>query len=308
MKMTLRQSNSQIPVLFVLIGWALRYDGTESLIGSQEYLQAHPADNEEAKAFIRGSDGYYYCGIGRGNLYERVLDIVFVARDPTQRYKIIGFYRGAKVWEEEGGEWVTVHTKRAHLISVQTRPVVANWKGQGMRRWARRILSKGKVHPDLLQLYRSTVKSHSPPTSEPVDIDPELNAFEGKQRRLFVKHRRREAKLRAAKIRQKLRDGNGHLQCEVPGCAFDFFIAYGEIGRRYAVVHHTKPLASLKTEGAATSLGDLAIVCANCHAMIHRDGQCRSLEAVKPRVLFSNSRRQANAEHATLNRKFERRG
>lgn len=283
--MVLKRSKSRVPVLFVLIGWARRYDGTEAIIGNHAYLQEHPEDNAEAEAFCRHSDGYYYCGAGKGDLHEDILDIVFVARDQkTQSYKVVGFYARAEVSKVEASAWTTVRTRRAHLFLVKERPSVAKWPaGQGMRRWGYRVLSKGAIHPSLLPLYRSAVSSRSRPVPEPEDVDPELSGFEGEQRSLFVKHRRREAKLRAAKIRQALRDGNGRLRCEVPGCAFDFFRAYGELGRRYALVHHTRPLASLKSKGAATSLGDLAIVCANCHAMIHRGGQCRPLAAVKPR-------------------------
>lgn len=115
-------------------------------------------------------------------------------------------------------------------------------------------------------------------TAENNDI--ELEAFEGELRQLFVMHRKREAKLRAAKIRQSLSEGGGHLRCEVPGCEFDFLDKYGELGRNFAVVHHTKPLASLSKHGAKTSLTDLAIVCPNCHAMIHRGGQCRSIDSL----------------------------
>ena len=272
-------------VLFVLIGWARRYDGTESIAGNHAYLQEHPKDNAEIEAFVRQANGYYYCGAGKGELHEDLLDIVFVALDQNCHvYKVVGFYRQAEVTET--GEWTTVRTKQARLFPVKQRPVVAVWPvGQGMRRWAYRVSSSGNVHTALLLLYRSLASSQlsQPSIPESEDLDPEMSGFEGKQQVLFIKHRRREAKLRAAKVRHALQDGNGHLRCEVPGCGFDFLRTYGEIGRRYALVHHTKPLAALGSKGATTLLSDLAIVCANCHAMIHRGGQCRSLRAVRPR-------------------------
>ncbi len=56
------------------------------------------------------------------------------------------------------------------------------------------------------------------------------------------------------------------IACEA--CGFDFLNAYGERGRDYCEVHHRVPLSvSGETE---TSLEDLAILCANCHRMIHR--------------------------------------
>lgn len=109
-----------------------------------------------------------------------------------------------------------------------------------------------------------------------VYADEEMAAVEGALRVALVRHRRREQKLREAKIAQASKSGAGHLRCEVPGCGFDFLEAYGEIGRDYAQVHHLKQLSDLESP-TRTTLKDLAVVCANCHAMIHRGGGCRSL-------------------------------
>jgi 5-methylcytosine-specific restriction enzyme A len=58
----------------------------------------------------------------------------------------------------------------------------------------------------------------------------------------------------------------GSLECEA--CSFEFKTKYGERGDGFAEVHHTKPLYTL-TPGTKTKLEDLAIVCSNCHRMIH---------------------------------------
>jgi 5-methylcytosine-specific restriction protein A len=70
----------------------------------------------------------------------------------------------------------------------------------------------------------------------------------------------------------------GRLACEV--CRFDFRKAYGERGHGYAECHHTKPLAQY-SPGQKTLLTDLAIVCANCHRMIHRKAPWLSLDQLK---------------------------
>ena len=59
------------------------------------------------------------------------------------------------------------------------------------------------------------------------------------------------------------------LGCSV--CGFDFEQAYGAIGRDFVECHLDLPLDEKKLTGR-TSLADLAIVCANCHRMLHRDG------------------------------------
>jgi predicted HNH restriction endonuclease len=44
---------------------------------------------------------------------------------------------------------------------------------------------------------------------------------------------------------------------------------YGVLGEGFAECHHRVPLAELQ-EGHPVRLSDLAIVCANCHRMLHR--------------------------------------
>jgi hypothetical protein len=117
------------------------------------------------------------------------------------------------------------------------------------------------------------------PTSSTVQDDPEMAGFEGEQRMRYILHRRREASVRAKKIQAVLWQHKA-LKCEVPDCGFDFAVTYGEIGKEFAHVHHLKPLSEAPSEGRKIELKDLAIVCANCHAMIHRGSQCRPLAEV----------------------------
>jgi 5-methylcytosine-specific restriction protein A len=112
-----------------------------------------------------------------------------------------------------------------------------------------------------------------------VTTDTELAAMEGAERMALVRHRQREQSLRDGKIAEARKRGNSKLRCEVPGCGFDFEAVYGELGRDYAQVHHLKPLGD-RTKPSLTKLDDLAVVCANCHAMIHRGGKCRSLNGL----------------------------
>lgn len=99
--------------------------------------------------------------------------------------------------------------------------------------------------------------------------DPEeYEATEG--RILYRMHRRRERDPSLVQRKKtSVREANGALLCEV--CGFDFEATYGELGRGFAECHHLVPLANLKP-GSRTRLADLAILCANCHRMIHRNG------------------------------------
>ncbi|VUF13576.1 HNH endonuclease [Methylobacterium dankookense] len=59
---------------------------------------------------------------------------------------------------------------------------------------------------------------------------------------------------------------HGALRCEA--CGFDFSARYGERGHGFIECHHTKPVSSLSA-GERTKSQDLALLCANCHRMIH---------------------------------------
>jgi predicted HNH restriction endonuclease len=54
---------------------------------------------------------------------------------------------------------------------------------------------------------------------------------------------------------------------------------YGEKGRGFAHVHHVEPLGH-RGKSRITHLKDLKIVCANCHAVIHRYGECLELRGL----------------------------
>jgi predicted HNH restriction endonuclease len=103
-------------------------------------------------------------------------------------------------------------------------------------------------------------------------------AREGKLTIRLRKHRHREQSLRRAKLRRTL-ERDGRLLCEVPGCGFDFAARCGSLGEAFAEVHHLVAL-STHDDIRETKLEDLAIVCSNCHSMIHRDGGFRTLDEV----------------------------
>lgn len=99
-----------------------------------------------------------------------------------------------------------------------------------------------------------------------VDEDEDYESEEG---RLFIRlHRARERNPLLAK-KKKLAAQKKHnaLKCEV--CGFDFLKAYGKRGDGFIECHHTRPLHVMQ-DGERTKLQDLALLCANCHRMIHR--------------------------------------
>ncbi len=110
--------------------------------------------------------------------------------------------------------------------------------------------------------------------------DVDESAIEGNVR--FVRHLSRERDTSIVKKKKEVvLHKTGKLECEV--CGFDFTAAYGELGKGFCEVHHIVPLSQLQ-KGRRTKLSDLAIICSNCHRMIHRTHPIKNIKQFR-RVL-----------------------
>ena len=70
----------------------------------------------------------------------------------------------------------------------------------------------------------------------------------------------------------------GKLECEV--CQFNFLACYGAIGLGFIEAHHkTHVSKNMGTEKTKTS--DLALVCSNCHRMLHTSKDGLSVEELR---------------------------
>ena len=105
-------------------------------------------------------------------------------------------------------------------------------------------------------------------TEEHVDISNDDEGFvEGKEilKKHIIRERNHYIKTKAINKFKVLH--NGKVYCEI--CGFNFEDKYGKIGENFIEVHHTKPVSEMK-EGEKTKIEDLALLCSNCHSMIHR--------------------------------------
>lgn len=98
------------------------------------------------------------------------------------------------------------------------------------------------------------------------DIDLPSVGTEGNPR--LVSHFRRERDRAIVETKKAATlNATGRLCCEV--CGFDFAATYGAYGEGFCEVHHLVPL-SAASDSVTTTLDDLAILCSNCHRIIHR--------------------------------------
>ncbi len=77
-------------------------------------------------------------------------------------------------------------------------------------------------------------------------------------------------------------------RCSV--CGFDFAEKYGHLGINYIEIHHVKSIASLGPDYGIDVATELEPLCANCHAMAHREEPPVSLERLR---LLVEERRKA---------------
>jgi hypothetical protein len=106
-----------------------------------------------------------------------------------------------------------------------------------------------------------------------VDGDDHLGLEGGKSWRLHLMIERNRGNVERKK-RQVKRD-TGSLDCEA--CGFNFAEFYGDLGGDFCEVHHRLPLSQVDAP-VCPDLDDLAIVCSNCHRMIHRTRPMMSVE------------------------------
>ena len=119
----------------------------------------------------------------------------------------------------------------------------------------------------------------SAPGLKKISLPPEEGEEDSPEGKILYRlHRLRERNPKIVREKKKSTlDKYGFLECEV--CGFDFNKSYGDHGTNFIECHHRIPLCSVNT--VKTKLKDLALVCANCHRMLHRGKPWPSVEQLK---------------------------
>jgi 5-methylcytosine-specific restriction protein A len=82
------------------------------------------------------------------------------------------------------------------------------------------------------------------------------------------KHKTRERSSAVVELaKQNFKSKHGRLFCQV--CGFDFEKRYGKIGKGFIEGHHIIPVSEMKS-GHKTKPEDIALLCSNCHSMVHK--------------------------------------
>jgi predicted HNH restriction endonuclease len=118
-------------------------------------------------------------------------------------------------------------------------------------------------------LVRDVHKKYSVVANEIIDaeIDEEETSFpEGQEKYRLHRYKERNRKL-VDLAKERHRSDDPKMKCQV--CKFSFADRYGKLGADYIEAHHVFPISAL-TKETPIRFEDLAMVCSNCHRMLHR--------------------------------------
>lgn len=180
------------------------------------------------------------------------------------------------------------NTNGVYLKLMNFRRFDPDYKGKGMERGGKDeevVWNLYAGQPDELHKLAYTIRSFVTSKDEPLAIQSAaMEEEEGDEGRILTRihrYRERDGGLVQRK-KEQFQKTNGHLTCEV--CGFNFSRLYGRRGDGFIECHHTKPVSELKPN-EKTKVSELALVCSNCHRMVHRQKPWLSIDELKSLLL-----------------------
>lgn len=163
-----------------------------------------------------------------------------------------------------------------------------DYDGVGLSRGSKlenEVWEEFAYQPYQLKLVANAIRDSIPNLKEP-EVIYETSDDEFTEGRILTRlHKQRERNTKLVKRKKEsVLKKTGTLLCEV--CEFNFEDFYGKLGQGYAECHHLIPLSELN-ETRKTKLSDIAIVCSNCHRMLHRPKKMLTILELK-RIIKEN--------------------
>lgn len=292
-------------ILFCNIGWMRQYKGIydgDSIERGGSYNKdniGHEVcnfSNVDGKVFgyvqpVNNKINIENLGAGKDALSIGGITVAWLASNGKDGTVVVGWYENATVYRNE--QQLLTPSKEQTDSGVETYFITAFWDdvvllpietrltriprakkggiGQSNVWYAKNPESTVHVErvKNLIYGYKETNKIP--------DIDEEVIGVEGNPKLKNHLVRERNSSI-IKKKRSEVLAEKGCLKCEV--CNFDFFETYGEAGKEFCEVHHLMPLNQCN-DVVETRLSDLAIVCSNCHRILHRSKPMLTLENLR---------------------------
>lgn len=198
------------------------------------------------------------------------------------------FFEGKTNWPEASKwpiYWIITKEPRMKLTRINITPIAFDLRFEGKNstlfenpaKWGNALQTLRTLTSESAKLLETrlqiAVGGDMPVLNQELETtEEEIARIEGKE--ILRSHLQRE---RLAFFRdQKLRMSMKPYQCEA--CEMTFEERYGEIGKDFIEVHHKTAIADGERE---TKLEDLALLCSNCHRMIHKSGNLSDIESFR---------------------------
>ena len=289
-----------MPIFFCNIGWMNKYNGIDG------------DSIERGGKYNKYSIGHEVCNFtnNRGNVYGYVqpvgdsikieklgaskrdekiegVTVVWTAGPDSGGTVVVGWYEDATVYRElqsiekpnalQTSNGVTSYrikapAKKVVLLPVEQRELIIPRAVKGGIGQSNVWFAGKDESQEIVNQVKELIKSGG--TSFLPDIDLSKSIQEGNPR--LVAHLRRERSAAIVKLKKAaVLKATGRLCCEA--CGFDFKEIYGDLGDGFCEVHHLHPL-HMSDGKTKTELKDLAIICSNCHRIIHRTDPMPSVD------------------------------
>lgn len=119
-------------------------------------------------------------------------------------------------------------------------------------------------------------------TLEFIETVEDLTVYSEGRLILRIREERQRSQALVDSAKRAFKAKHKRLYCEV--CGFDFGTFYGDdLADGYIEAHHTKPISD-SNEEVSTTIDGLAMLCANCHRMIHRQPQPLTIDELRQRI------------------------
>ena len=178
------------------------------------------------------------------------------------------------------------NTNGVYMKIMNLRGLDERYEGKGLEsssKGDKEVWDRFYKRPDDLKSTANTIRGFISDRDEVLDLDTQVDdeveqeSSEGKVVTRKHKTYERNPKL-VRKKKAKVLKEKGKLDCEV--CGFNFTEKYGNRGEEFIECHHTKPVSEIGESGK-TNIDDLALLCSNCHRMIHRKRPWISVDELK---------------------------
>jgi 5-methylcytosine-specific restriction protein A len=153
------------------------------------------------------------------------------------------------------------------------------------------LTSEAELEADLnrlLLLYQSLIEARDQIDEEAKPKKPKSKDVDQLEASRYRWHKRAE---RSRGLAREAKEFHG-VSCQVQACGKVMKEIYGDLAADYIEAHHLTPFAQL--EGRPTKLDprtDFAVVCPDCHRMIHKRTEPYSLQEISDQIVLLKSQR-----------------